>query len=325
LDPVTPEAIRNPKSVWGLYEVQISCVVTGWDEFRWIAYGFVDSEIDGYLADYTEDDLIFDPIGGGNFDKDFPHWRPRDYWIKVFEHRIAQVMLRWENLVKEVELSIIERKNELMLATPEKLTLSDLAEGSKWNSKMRGLLSWLEGSLSATNEAWDSFFNDDISYFNDTDAWVRRSILEIKDKFRCLRGYQRKMSQLTIRLEGYHKRITQLQEDRNLEERKKFDDQNKFISEFTVSVLYPLALTTAIFSMQPQVIPFDLTHRSLIITVLALFAVVFFLRHVIKAMWYRWAMVQKAFSNLTPAISVSDIMSLLTWRARVKDEENRVT
>jgi hypothetical protein len=42
---------QGPKEmgVWGLHEAQISCVDTGSDDLKWLAYGFVDAEIEADL------------------------------------------------------------------------------------------------------------------------------------------------------------------------------------------------------------------------------------------------------------------------------------
>jgi hypothetical protein len=92
--------------VWGLHEAQISCVVTGSDDFKWLAYGFVDAEIDGILAECDEDDLRFDPITSRQLEVHTPIWRPRDYWIKVFEIRIGGVRKEWDDLLHFLEKSV---------------------------------------------------------------------------------------------------------------------------------------------------------------------------------------------------------------------------
>jgi hypothetical protein len=97
---------QEPKKAWGMYEAHFSCVVTGSDEWRWVAYGFVDTEIDGVLHDSSEDDLNFDQIASGGVKASPPIWRPRDYWLKVFEIRIEQVRMQWEYLIHKVELGI---------------------------------------------------------------------------------------------------------------------------------------------------------------------------------------------------------------------------
>jgi len=97
---------REPKEVWGIHEAQISCVVAGSDDWRWVGYGFVDTEIDGFLTDLSKDDLSFDRIAAGELEANFPIWRPRDYWLRLFEIRIEQVRKEWEYLIHKVDLSV---------------------------------------------------------------------------------------------------------------------------------------------------------------------------------------------------------------------------
>jgi len=97
---------QEPKEVWGIYEAQTSCVVTGSDDWRWVGYGFVDTEIDGFLNESSKDDLSFDQIAAGRLEANIPIWRPRDYWLKVFEIRIEQARQEWEYLIHKVELSV---------------------------------------------------------------------------------------------------------------------------------------------------------------------------------------------------------------------------
>lgn len=96
----------EPNEVWSLQEAQISCVITGTDNWRWIGYGFVDAEVDGLLADSSDIDLTFDQIGAGEIDASFPIWGPRDYWIRVFEIRSTQVRKEYEYLLHKLECAV---------------------------------------------------------------------------------------------------------------------------------------------------------------------------------------------------------------------------
>src|SRR2546423_5707022 len=99
---------QEPKEVWGIHEAQTSCVVAGSDDWRWVGYGFVDTEIDGFLTDLSKDDLSFDRIAAGELEANIPIWRPRDYWLKLFEIRIEQVRKEWEYLIHKVEPSVTQ-------------------------------------------------------------------------------------------------------------------------------------------------------------------------------------------------------------------------
>jgi hypothetical protein len=97
---------QERREVWGIQEAQISCVITGFDNWRWVGYGFVDTEIDGVLADSSDEDLSFDQIAAGRLQIATPIWSPREYWLKVFEIRIDYVRLQWHYLIQKLEPSV---------------------------------------------------------------------------------------------------------------------------------------------------------------------------------------------------------------------------
>ena len=102
-----------------LYEAQISCVVAGLDEWRWIAYCFVDTYFDTLeggketVLSYHEDSLTnkgirADPLTFGVTDADKPIHDPRDYFLTVFQTRINQVKCEWQQVVAKVQQSVRE-------------------------------------------------------------------------------------------------------------------------------------------------------------------------------------------------------------------------
>jgi hypothetical protein len=109
---------QKPKEVWGIHEVQTTCVVAGSDDWRWVGYGFVDGEIDDCLIDLSEVDLSFDRIAAGELEANIPIWRPRDYWLKLFEIRIEKVRKEWEYLIHKLELSVNQYVRDQTRNTP---------------------------------------------------------------------------------------------------------------------------------------------------------------------------------------------------------------
>jgi hypothetical protein len=97
---------QEKNETWIMHEAHISCVVTGSDDWRWVAYCFVDTEIDGFLTDLSKDDLCFDPASRGECEAKNPIWKPRDYWLKIFEIRISQVRKEWEYLIYKVKFGV---------------------------------------------------------------------------------------------------------------------------------------------------------------------------------------------------------------------------
>jgi hypothetical protein len=99
---------QQSAATWGIKEAQISCVVAGSDEWRWTGYGFVDAEVDGFLDDplSKDEDMLQDQIAAEELEANFPLWRPREYWMRVFEIRIDYVENQWHNLIHNLELVI---------------------------------------------------------------------------------------------------------------------------------------------------------------------------------------------------------------------------
>lgn len=97
---------QAPEEVWGIHEAEISYVVTGSDDWRWIGYAFVDTELDGLLTDLSDDDLSFDRVAAGEIQANFPLWRPRDHWVKVLDIRSEQVRQEWEYLIYKLGLAV---------------------------------------------------------------------------------------------------------------------------------------------------------------------------------------------------------------------------
>lgn len=91
-----------------IHEAQISCVITGSDDWRWTAYCFVDTYFDEEdsresLVQYAEhrQNGGFEscPLTRGTCDASLPIWSPRYYFLRVLEVRTSQVVREWHNTV----------------------------------------------------------------------------------------------------------------------------------------------------------------------------------------------------------------------------------
>jgi hypothetical protein len=89
-----------------MQEAHISCVVAGTDNWRRVGYGFVDTEIDGFLANSDLGKLKKDQIAAGKLDTTTLIWCIRKDWIKIFEIRIDYVGKQWLYLIGKLERSI---------------------------------------------------------------------------------------------------------------------------------------------------------------------------------------------------------------------------
>jgi hypothetical protein len=107
--------VPSPKShnerKYGIYKAQISLVISGSDDRRWVAYAFVDTDFDskelGNNEDFSYEGVQEDPIASDDkIDANRPIWSPREYFLMIVETRMDQVRTEWESLVRTVERSI---------------------------------------------------------------------------------------------------------------------------------------------------------------------------------------------------------------------------
>ena len=94
-------------------------MVAGSDEWRWVAYCFVDTYFDiaeeakETVQSYHEDSLVpegmrADPLTFGVTNADNPIQKPKEYFLRVFQIRINQVKCEWQQVVAKMQQSIRE-------------------------------------------------------------------------------------------------------------------------------------------------------------------------------------------------------------------------
>lgn len=104
-----------------LYEAQISVVISGTDEWRWVGYCFVDTyfdadhedgeSVDNYHQDSVGDDgMLVDPCTHGRLALDRPIQEPREYFLEVLRCRLHQVTCEWQQVVQNIKESIREHE-----------------------------------------------------------------------------------------------------------------------------------------------------------------------------------------------------------------------
>jgi hypothetical protein len=109
----TKTSTSTDNKVYNIYRAQISLVITGYSNRRWVAYAFLNNTFDDDddFDDETYGNLFEgfqgDPIASdGLVDANNPIWNPREYFALIFECRLTGVLTEWENLVRWVERSI---------------------------------------------------------------------------------------------------------------------------------------------------------------------------------------------------------------------------
>ena len=107
-----------------IYEAQTSCVVSGSDVWRWVAYCFVESYFDvdnearetvmAYHEDSQNGGFYMDPCTFGRFPLDDNIKDPRDWFLLVFCCRLHQIQGEWREVVWKVVQSVRDYEKVLV-------------------------------------------------------------------------------------------------------------------------------------------------------------------------------------------------------------------
>lgn len=99
-----------------VYEATISCLVSGWDSFSWVAYMFIDLYFEECLVDEdleSINDYEQHLLDGVNIDPftaetttDVALDDPREYFLQIFSIRLRKVKNEWEHLLLHIEKAI---------------------------------------------------------------------------------------------------------------------------------------------------------------------------------------------------------------------------
>lgn len=99
----------DPDSVDGVYASQISCLVTGYDQWRWTGLMLIETWFEEVTDDPTrdmvssyendkEDGMFWDPFSRGRDEFEKVLLFPRHHFLRAMEVRISQCKGEWESL-----------------------------------------------------------------------------------------------------------------------------------------------------------------------------------------------------------------------------------
>ncbi|KAK0611969.1 hypothetical protein B0T14DRAFT_339079 [Immersiella caudata] len=166
-----------------IYEAQISCMVTGFDDESWVGLAFVDTyyrgdddreSVEYYASESADGDeaienpVLMDPLTGGRFDANAPIWKPREYFLRLLECRVDQVRLEWHNVVSRL-LQITEPYTHDYLHLSENIspdhTQTYNERVQSFSNQTIRFMQQVTTLLSKTIDAWDRFGSGDRNYF----------------------------------------------------------------------------------------------------------------------------------------------------------------
>ncbi|KIY01980.1 uncharacterized protein Z520_02118 [Fonsecaea multimorphosa CBS 102226] len=301
-----------------LYDVQASCVISGFDWSRWDAKFFMDtyyfdsedpSKED--IWEYREDGLsaggmCADPLTYGLVDADMPIWDPQEYFLKVFQPRFAQALREWRMVVMTLKKSFKHHQstNEYRLHCPlsgdpskDKTHTKGLRRSLDWVLLFMDLAKELNETLSKTLRSYEPFCSKRAANCVGGLSFppANKSLPSIQNTFDELCQHKETLDHLLDRCD---QRTKQLRYQLDLEVREIGDEHirialeanriaevNTGLAWIMIIFVTPVALSSSVFSMQSKVISFiPPTFGSF----LALSIMLSFLGFLIRTMWFCW-------------------------------------
>ncbi|KAH8585450.1 hypothetical protein B0O99DRAFT_603293, partial [Bisporella sp. PMI_857] len=208
-------ASTSTDGAYCLYEAEVSVAVTGIDHWVWTAYGFVDTyfepkeNVDSYHHQLggSAGPGRADPLAAGRLDADKPIWTPREYFFKVLEIRMNQVLREWNGIFLWAEKEVKQSRTHHLFPLPSSdHKIGQVRELCVWNSQMVNILRDLIDRLSDTVGAWDEFWRNEIGFFQDDDEpstssqWLKSSIAAVSKAVSTLNALLPKLKDLEKKL-----------------------------------------------------------------------------------------------------------------------------
>ncbi|RYP33757.1 hypothetical protein DL767_004624 [Monosporascus sp. MG133] len=159
-----------------IYQAKVSCLVSGWDRYSWVAYMFIDlyfeeSHVDEDLesiADYEQHlcdhEVRLDPFTAGETTSHAALCEPREYFLQVLAVRLSKTKHEWEHLVLHIEEAI----GTYMSKYWERLaqTESSFNKFHDWMKMTTALLRELINTIQEYIRELDLFFSKGVYYFH---------------------------------------------------------------------------------------------------------------------------------------------------------------
>lgn len=100
-----------------IYEAKISCLVSGWDRYSWVAYMFIDLYFEECLIDedlesindyeqHRHNGFNIDPFTAAETTTDAALTDPREYFLHILAIRLRRVKNEWEHLILYIKDAI---------------------------------------------------------------------------------------------------------------------------------------------------------------------------------------------------------------------------
>ncbi|KAH7363973.1 hypothetical protein BKA65DRAFT_126317 [Rhexocercosporidium sp. MPI-PUGE-AT-0058] len=281
-----------------LHEAQISCIVTGSSNYRWVAYFFNEiffeddenrESVEALEQERQQEEglpcLDRDPLPADDCPAAPPIRDPRRYFLRVFKSRMGRVMHEWREVVSRLEGIVGEYTDDYAFSLSHCTSPSDTGgkqerskrKSEEWTTKTTTLLTKLLLVLSRTVDAWDAFKKGDIGCFSEygppetkPPPGCSECLREINKSFESLRTHQKTLEHLREQLRQDLARFIQLQllqEGREVAQRQHMAAEH---ASMVNNLFYPVVLAAAMFSMQEKVIFLTQSPASFLMSVIVI-------------------------------------------------------
>ncbi|KAI8632742.1 hypothetical protein F5Y19DRAFT_418791 [Xylariaceae sp. FL1651] len=160
-----------------IYESKVSCAISGFDEYQWVAYLFTDHYYEKLnplapVESEGHEDIIGDPLTANRENFCQAVNKPREYFLKVLQARILKIKEEWSTLIYEMERAINKRLHfDSTLGYVDSHYRSDSYEElDKWVSRTSVLTCTLIRTLDKLIGAWRTFSSGGVNYFHQNNA-----------------------------------------------------------------------------------------------------------------------------------------------------------
>ncbi|KAI0535608.1 hypothetical protein GGR58DRAFT_434586 [Xylaria digitata] len=282
----TPWGVRVTNSEDCIYEAQISCLVAGLDDSSYIGYVFADTYHNGphndeSVTNYYEKSNMpghysMDPLSGGMLEADRPLWSPRVYFLRILEFRIESVKEEWVNAVSMIQKKTKSYLQDYQVSRDVYLSPDVVGRGERlrrfhdWTGSTVRLVMDLIHVLSKTLHACDKFQSRDCEYFQDDNAFhkdtpppslclaaIAKHVEEMKDQLQTLQHLEKVCNNISRELEAYI-----ALEDRNITMIQVRTNESVKAIALLAFLISPPTVTSALYSMQDKVLPWEADTRS---------------------------------------------------------------
>ncbi|KAH6957840.1 hypothetical protein BKA56DRAFT_196791 [Ilyonectria sp. MPI-CAGE-AT-0026] len=273
-----------------LYEAQISCAITGQDNWAWTAYCFVDTyfekdstdDVNSYWDEVEGDEVEYqfvpDPLTRGNLDATVPVSDPRRYFLIVLQIRFLQVKNAWRDLIENLQPGIRQYISHHQMSILERESsdggTTSASDSSVWIAQSLDVINQLQYSISQTALEFDRFIDGDANYFTDQDSFGK-DFIRVKDTWKSIKHTRHELGKLDSLLGQLVEQCKDFRKDieMHLSIRRNqlaVDSRGKY--DMTTSILFiflPILLAASFFSMGSSTIPLhNPTFASFVVTIL---------------------------------------------------------